>query len=313
MLDDIGFYTMVEERIKGFNNASPMWRCEIEITDRCNFHCPYCRGLQVKGDMPLEKVYALIKLWRAKNLRFSGGEPTLHKDLPEMVKYAKKYGRVAVSSNGSRPWKVYEELLACGVSDFSISLDACCSSTADIMAGSKGTYSTILENIKLLAQKVYVTVGIVVTKDNLQEIQATIRLAHDLGVADIRVIPAAQFGKVLSAIVLPQEILAAHPILKYRLEQARLQKPVRGLGADDAHKCWLVTDDSCVAGNKYYPCVIYMRELGAPIGRVGENMRQGRIAWRDSHDTHKDKICVGNCLDVCREFNNEVAKRKPLL
>jgi len=310
MLDDIGFYTMEEERVAGFSNTSPMWRCEIEITDRCNFHCPYCRGLQAKGDMPLEKVCALLDIWKAKNVRFSGGEPTLNKELPRMVEYARKYGRVAVSSNGSQPWEVYKELLACGVTDFSISLDACCSATAATMAGTRGAYVTVLGNIGRLAQTVYTTVGIVVTDDNLQEIQATISLAHSLGVADIRVIPAAQFGKVLSEIVLPQEILAAHPILKYRIGQAKRRIPVRGLSATDAPKCWLVTDDSCVAGDEHYPCVIYMREQGAPIGKVGENMREERIAWRDNHNTHKDKICAGNCLDVCRAFNNEVEKKE---
>jgi hypothetical protein len=204
-------------------------------------------------------------------------------------------------------------LLTCGVTDFSISLDACCAATAATMAGTLGAYVTVLKNIRRLAQAVYTTVGIVVTSDNLQEIQATIVLAHALGVADIRVIPAAQYGKVLSNIVLPQEILAAHPILEYRLEQAKAQNPVRGLSATDAHKCWLVTDDSCVVGEEHYPCVIYMREQGAPIGKVSAKMRQERIVWRESHDTHKDRICVGNCLDVCREFNNEVEKKEKLL
>lgn len=309
MLDNIGFYTMNEKRVAGFSDTSPMWRCEIEITDKCNFRCPYCRGLQTKGDMSLEKAYFLIDSWKSKNIRFSGGEPTMNKNLPEMVKYARKYGRVAISSNGSRPWSIYKELLDCGVTDFSISLDACCSSTGDVMSGIKGAYGTIIKNIKLLAQEVYTTVGIVVTDDNLKEIQDTIILAHSLGVADIRVIPAAQYGKVLGNIALPQEILDAHPILKYRIEQSRMRISVRGLNSGCAHKCWLVTDDSCVAGDSHYPCVIYMREQGEPIGNVGSNMRQERIAWRDNHDIQKDKICSGNCLDVCREFNKEVERK----
>jgi molybdenum cofactor biosynthesis enzyme MoaA len=304
MLDDIGFYTMTEERVRGLSDTSPMWRCEVEITSRCNFRCPYCRGLQAKGDLALNDVLDLIDLWMPKNIRFSGGEPTMHRHLLDMVKYAAKYGRVAVSTNGSQPWKRYRELIDGGVTDFSVSLDACCSQTADKMAGIAGAYKTILDNIRRMAKEVYVTIGTVITEDNLNEVRDTILLAHNLGVADIRPIPAAQYGAALAKINLPQSVLDAHPILRYRMENAVMEEPVRGLRRTDSHKCWLVTDDSCVAGDKHYPCVIYMREQGKPIGEVGLHMREDRIAWRDNHDTHGDPICSGNCLDVCREFNN---------
>lgn len=56
-----------------------MWRCEMILTDRCNFNCPYCRGLRedIQGDMPMEVAERTIDLWAAdglRNIRFSGGE-----------------------------------------------------------------------------------------------------------------------------------------------------------------------------------------------------------------------------------------------
>ena len=59
-----------------------------------------------------------------------------------------------------------------------------------------------------------------------------------------------------------------------------------------------------VAGGYHYPCVIYMREMGQPIGKVSSNMRQERYQWALNHDTFNDVICKINCLDVCREYNN---------
>lgn len=311
MLERIGFYTMEDARVKGFSNTSPMWRCELEITSRCNFRCPYCRGLQHKGDIDLLFTLKLINQWKAKNIRFSGGEPTLHPDLDVMVKTAHQYGRVAVSTNGSQSWDLYRKLISCGVTDYSVSLDACCSSTCDTMSGITGAYPTIIENIRKMSEKVYTTVGIVINDDNVDAVRNTILMAHGLGVADIRPIPAAQYGKTLGKMDLPQDILDAHPILKYRVMESAAGEPVRGLRPTDSHYCWLTKDDSCVAGNVHYPCVIYMREQGQPIGAVNSNMREDRIKWCESHDTHTDPICSGNCLDVCREFNNAVeAKNK---
>jgi hypothetical protein len=61
-----------------------------------------------------------------------------------------------------------------------------------------------------------------------------------------------------------------------------------------------------VLGDDHYPCIIYLREGGRPIGKVGPNMRQERSAWCDRHDAHKDPICSKNCLDVCVDYNNKV-------
>lgn len=33
-------------------------------------------------------------------------------------------------------------------------------------------------------------------------------------------------------------------------------------------------------------------------------MRKEREEWFKNHDTHGDKICRENCLDVCVDYNN---------
>lgn len=52
-LEDIGFYTLSDERAKNASESSPLHRCEILITDKCNFKCPYCRGMRedLRGTM----------------------------------------------------------------------------------------------------------------------------------------------------------------------------------------------------------------------------------------------------------------------
>ena len=73
-------------------------------------------------------------------------------------------------------------------------------------------------------------------------------------------------------------------------------------------KCKLVLDDMAVAGDPHFPCIIYMRQGGASIGKVGPNMRSERLEWYKRHNSHEDKICRFVCLDVCVNFNDKAAE-----
>ena len=141
-LEDIGFYSLNDNRAKNIDLYSDLQRCELILTDRCNFSCPYCRGSNqyTKGTLTFEEAKFVVDLWadnNLKNIRFSGGEPTLMDYLVDLVSYTKSKGvsRIAISTNGFASKELYGKLFSAGVNDFSISLDACCSSTGDKMSG----------------------------------------------------------------------------------------------------------------------------------------------------------------------------------
>jgi molybdenum cofactor biosynthesis enzyme MoaA len=260
----------------------------------------------------------LIDLWSKdglKNVRFSGGEPTIYFGIVALVKHAKQRGveRIAISTNGSASKDLYAELIEAGANDFSVSLDACCAEDGDHMAGGiKGAFNTVVENIKWLSERTYVTVGVVLTEDNLDKVNDIIRFSDTLGVSDIRIIPAAQNGDRFHEVVVDADLLIKYPILNYRIDNIQQSKPVRGLHDGDSHLCGLVLDDMAVNQGMHFPCIIYMREMGKEIGLVGPNMRQERLDWYLNTDVHNDPICKGNCLDVCRDFNIRFDKSNPL-
>jgi MoaA/NifB/PqqE/SkfB family radical SAM enzyme len=309
-LKEIGFYTLEDNRAKYVTHKTPLWRCELLLTSRCNFKCPYCRGMkdEDKGDISWKDAYKILSLWidnGLKNIRFSGGEPTLWENLPKLVGVARILGieRIAISTNGSAPLYLYKELIENGVDDFSVSLDSCCASTGNKMAGGIPIWDNIIENLEYISKQVYTTIGVVITEDNDGEVDRIIELADKIGVSDIRLITAAQRTKHLYNI---SSELEKYPILKYRLNNFRNGRPIRGIGEDDNHKCPLVLDDMAVLNNKHYPCIIYMREHGKAIGEIGPNVRDERLEWYMKHDCYKDKICKNNCLDVCVDYNNRV-------
>jgi len=86
----------------------------IDITNRCNLKCPVCFANAAAAGYVYEPTKQQIKEM-LQNLRqnspvpptalqFSGGEPTIRKDLPELVKMAKDLGfnHVEVNTNGIR-------------------------------------------------------------------------------------------------------------------------------------------------------------------------------------------------------------------
>lgn len=319
-LENIGFYTLSDYRVKQLSPKSPLWRAELILSDACNFKCAYCRPLRddCKGSITLEQAKEIVDFWAKegiKNIRFSGGEPCVWKGLIELVEYTKvtckaSIKHIAISTNGSAPLSFYSRLIEAGVNDFSISLDACCASMGDKMAGNiPGSWEKVISNIQELSKLTYVTVGIVLTEENTKQAVETIRFAHSLGVTDIRVISSAQSNHELSFIAreIPEEILQEHPILEYRMRNFQAGRSVRGLSRNcvDTEKCYLVLDDMAVAGMKHFPCIIYLREGGAPIGNVGPNMRQERLKWFLKHNSYLDPICSKSCLDVCCHFNDK--------
>jgi 7,8-dihydro-6-hydroxymethylpterin dimethyltransferase len=82
----------------------------VEITPRCNLHCPVCFADSGPGgpepDLPtLVRMFDNIRTQSGDcNLQLSGGEPTLRSDLPEIVRAAKTAGFtfIQVNSNGLR-------------------------------------------------------------------------------------------------------------------------------------------------------------------------------------------------------------------
>lgn len=311
-LQNIGFYTLNDSRARNASINQPLARCELILTDKCNFKCPYCRGPKHKRDpfMPYELAEQIVRLWASEgliNIRFSGGEPTLYKRLPELVTLTKSLGvkRIAISTNGSAKLEYYKRLIDCGVNDFSISLDDCTPEGIKLMSGGLDVWDRLINNIKEISKLTYVTVGMVFNEKNVGQAKESVLFAAGLGVSDIRVLSSAQFNAALNVLKdLPDEVLDRFPVLKYRISNFRHGRNVRGLSVADSNKCRLVLDDMAVAGIKHFPCIIYMREGGKAIGEVGPNMRREREEWCSTHNTHKDPICSGNCLDVCIDYNN---------
>jgi len=83
----------------------------IEITERCNLGCPVCYAYSGKGkDLEFEKISKMMDFFqeseggKAEILQISGGEPTLHPRILDIIALAKekKFRYVMLNTNGLR-------------------------------------------------------------------------------------------------------------------------------------------------------------------------------------------------------------------
>ncbi len=92
---------------------------------RCNFRCPYCHNSDLVLGEELPQIEEKALLEHLENRRgkldgicITGGEPTLHPDLPEFIRHVKERGfLVKLDSNGTNPGML-EELLDEGLVDY---------------------------------------------------------------------------------------------------------------------------------------------------------------------------------------------------
>lgn len=123
---------MVE--IKGFLETSfldwPGKLCSVIFLPYCNFRCPYCHNHQlifnpeefasISLDFILNRLNS-FKDW-IEGICITGGEPTIHKDLPLMIDKIKREGfQVKLDTNGSNP-QILEDLINNDLIDF-VSMD----------------------------------------------------------------------------------------------------------------------------------------------------------------------------------------------
>src|SRR5690242_1417186 len=108
----------------------------ISITDKCNFRCVYCmpaEGLQwlKRGEIlsfeEIERLSRLLVSMGVDQIRITGGEPTVRKDLPELIHMLsgiEGLTSLSMTTNGFLLKNLAGKLAEAGLTRINVSLDS---------------------------------------------------------------------------------------------------------------------------------------------------------------------------------------------
>lgn len=341
-VDDIRRYIARPETI---DERAPLHRLTVFLTYSCNLDCPYCKTIarsaaeyaahpQKRSVIRLADFAALLGGLEPSEIRhvhFTGGEAALRGDLPEMIRLAKSRGVAAVSitSNGTLPPARYAACIDAGIDEIRISLDASDPQLGAQLSGRPDAWAAALASIAAIVEArddgapVFLVLNVVVGRANRARLAQIVRFLLAQRPDDIKLITEVQqrgslgdFDAAPAELAAIARMLDAYPPEQLPLLRRKLQTVFApdAIGLDHLTpgdprpwRCYIPLTERTVDGVAYYPCSVYLREGGAPLGKLTdapEAQRARTSAFVGGHDCRTDPICRQYCLHCTRVFND---------
>lgn len=131
----------------------------VSVTDRCNYRCTYCMpedGVDhvARADvLTFEEIAALVRCFVAlgiRRVRLTGGEPTVRRDLCDLVRMLRAIpdlAEISLSTNGHLLAELAAPLRAAGVDRLNVSVDSLDAAKFRRISG-RGDLSRVLDGIR---------------------------------------------------------------------------------------------------------------------------------------------------------------------
>src|SRR5919109_2504095 len=127
-------YALMEPLVDAWGRAIGSLR--VSVTDKCNFRCTYCmpaEGLEwlpkreVLSFEEIERLVRVLARMGVREVRLTGGEPLVRRDLPELVRMlaaAPGVEDLSLTTNGVLLDRLAGPLVAAGPKRVKVSLDS---------------------------------------------------------------------------------------------------------------------------------------------------------------------------------------------
>lgn len=322
--------------VEPFTHAySAPLRMDLAITFRCQNNCVHCYagGPHETSELSTEQWKRAVDRVHEAGVfivTFTGGEPTLRDDLPELLLYTQNKGLVTgLVTNGRRlKDKSYVEALEKSGLDFvQVTLESHWAKVHDLMTASRGSWKETVEGIKNAVHgRIYTTTNSTLSMYNAPDFLETVDFIKELGVAAFgcnSLIYSGKANQVSEKFALPVETLnellprirdRAHELglkfLWYTPTQYCRFDPVKlGLGVKS---CTAANVSMCVGPNgDVYPCQSYFESLGNILtdewgkiwnSKLAVSIRKREYAEPKCKDCPQLQVCGGGCpLELQKE------------
>ena len=173
---------------------SAPYRMDLALTYRCNNRCIHCYNEASRAQNELstddwKKVLSRIWELGIPHVVFTGGEPTLKDNLPELIAYAENLGLITgLNTNGRRLSQTdyLHKLVDAGLDHVQITLESHNPSIHESIVASSGAWVQTVKGIKnALNSKLFVMTNTTLLKSNSQYLADTLKFLSGLGVPTV--------------------------------------------------------------------------------------------------------------------------------
>lgn len=171
--------------------ANAPYKADLALTYGCNNECPHCYNEPDRFDMASMpkaswfRVLDTLSMVGVPHIIFTGGEATLHPDLPDIINYADSLGMVCGLNTNARKiaHAPYMQTLAqSGLNHVQVTLASHEEQTHNMMMGAKSFHQTVRGIKSALATHVHVITNTTLMRGNMGRIEETIDFLYDLGI-----------------------------------------------------------------------------------------------------------------------------------
>ncbi len=199
-------------------------RCDLKVGFACNNRCLFCAQGEKRRNTGLVPAAQLVEHLRSahvpgRGLVLTGGEPTLRKDIVELVRVARGcgYSPIQIQTNGRMLSysDLVQRLIDAGVTEFSPALHGPTAAVHDALTRSEGSFDQTVAGIEnAVASGAVVVTNSVVVRQNLDHLSATVDVLADLGVYKAQLALVHPVGTAMERFdqVVPRISLAARAI-----------------------------------------------------------------------------------------------------
>lgn len=170
------------------NDSGNRGRSLVRINGHCQMACSFCFVDRTVPDFDageLEREIARLAEQQTDHLVLSGGEPTLHPELPRLIAYGRNLGfrTVEIQTNGVklRDAGYAQALVDAGLNKATVSLHSVQASHSDEITKLPGAFSKTVEGIRNLRSiGIAAQIAHVVTKANYRELPDTVGFLREV-------------------------------------------------------------------------------------------------------------------------------------
>jgi MoaA/NifB/PqqE/SkfB family radical SAM enzyme len=255
----------------------------ISITEECPNMCAHCalpdsgQKLRLSPEVAKDLISQILDLGTTLVI-FDGGEPTLYRELPELVESVDGRAISTMFTSGAGfTASLAQDLKAAGLYAVNVSLDSPMEDEHDAMRGREGVFEEAMHAMENASHAdLLVDIYVVLRHENVRHLQKFHELAKEMGAHEVtffEVVPTGRWANRRDITLSSNDLFELNSFVSAAKSPRIFSVPeaYKRFGCFAA-KSWMHVTPS----GEVYPCACYPEQYGnifeEPLGRIWQRM-----------------------------------------